>query len=121
MAIEDAWAVVDALADPETLYVFGVIAAGATHVGMKTQQGTRSTRYVTTFGVQRQTSLSREVVESAAARLKAVGLLDVSVDEERGYESWRVSEATLAAAAGERFGWAETNQGTEPEAGPPAC
>lgn len=101
MAIEDAWAVVDALADPETLYVFGVIAVGATHVGMKTEPGTRSMRYVTTFGVQRQTSLSREVVESAAARLKAVGLLDVVVDEERGYESWRVSEAALAAAAGE--------------------
>jgi hypothetical protein len=99
MAIEEAWAVVDALADPETLYVFGVIATDATHVGMKTESGTRSTRYVTTFGVQRQTSLSREVVESAAARLKAAGLLDVVVDEERGYESWRVSEAALAAAA----------------------
>lgn len=121
MAIEDAWAVVGALADPETLYVFGVIAADATHIGMQTQPGTRSTRYVTTFGVQRQTSLSREVVESAAARLKAVGLLDVMVDEERGYESWRVNEAALAAAAGEAVGRAETDQGTEPETALPAC
>jgi hypothetical protein len=99
MAIEDARALIAALADPETLYVFGVIAAGATHIGMKTQPGTRSTRYVTVFGVMRQTSLSREVVEAAAARLKATGVLNVSVDQERGYESWRVSEAALAAAA----------------------
>lgn len=89
---------IDALADPETLYVFGAIAAGATHVGMKTRSGTRSTRYVTVFGVMRETSLSREVVEAAAARLTATGVLDVVVDQERGYESWRVSEAALAAA-----------------------
>ena len=99
MAVEDAGVVIDALADPEVLYVFGVIAVGATHVGMQTQPGTRSTRYVTPFGVMRQTSLSREVVEAAAARLKAAGVLDVVVDEERGYESWRVSEDALAAAS----------------------
>lgn len=78
--------------------MFGVIAAGATHVGIKTQPGTRSTRYVTVFGVMRERSMSREVVEAAGARLKATGVLEVSVDQERGYESWRVSEAALAAA-----------------------
>jgi len=99
MAIEDGRVLIAALADAETLYVFGVIAAGATHVGMRTEPGTRSTRYVTVFGVMRETSLAREVVEAAAARLKATGVLEVSVDDERGYESWRVSEAALAAAA----------------------
>lgn len=52
----------------------------------------------------RETSLSRDVVEAAAARLKRVGLLEVLVDDERGYESWRVSEAALATAAAESEG-----------------
>jgi hypothetical protein len=63
-------------------------------------EGTRSTPYVTPFDLMRQTSLSREVVEAAAGRLKQAGLLEVLVDDERGYESWRVSEAALAAAVG---------------------
>jgi hypothetical protein len=35
----------------------------------------------------------------AAERLKRAGLLESLVDDERGYESWRVSEAALATAA----------------------
>jgi len=99
MAIKDAQAVIDALADPQTLYVFGVIAARATRVGMSTSDGTRSTPYVTLFGLMRETSLSRDVVEAVAKRLKLAGLLEVLVDNERGYESWRISEAALAAAS----------------------
>jgi hypothetical protein len=99
MAIRDAQAVIDALADPQTLFVFGVIAARTTKVGMKTQPGTRSTPYVTPFGLMRETSLSREVVEAAAGQLKRAGLLEVCVDDERGYESWRISEAALVAAS----------------------
>src|SRR4029450_12004015 len=95
MAIRDARAVIDALADPQTLYVFGVIAVRTTKVGMKTSPGTSSTPYVTPFGLMRETSLSREVVEAAATRLKGAGLVEVLVDDERGYESWRVSEAAL--------------------------
>jgi biotin operon repressor len=53
---------------------------------------------VTPFGLMRQTSLSRDVVEDAAARLRQAGLLEVLVNDERGYESWRISEAALAAA-----------------------
>ena len=59
VAINDARAVIDALADPETLYVFGVIAAGTSKLGMSTSDGTRSTPYVTPFGLMRETSLSR--------------------------------------------------------------
>lgn len=47
----------------------------------------------------RETALSRDVVEAAAERLKRAGLLEALVDDERGYESWRISEAALAAAA----------------------
>lgn len=53
---------------------------------------------MTPFGLMRETSLSRDVVEVAAERLKRAGLLEVLVDDERGYESWWISEAALAAA-----------------------
>ena len=99
MAIGDARAVIEALADPQTLYVFGVIAARTSKLGMDPSPGTRSTPYVTPFGLMRETSLSRDLVEAAAGGLKRAGLLEVLVDDERGYESWRVSEDALAAAA----------------------
>jgi hypothetical protein len=46
--------------------------------------GVQSTPYVTPFGLMRETSLSRDVVEAAAAGLTWAGLLEVLVDEERG-------------------------------------
>jgi hypothetical protein len=98
VVINDARAVIDALADPETLYVFGVVAARTAKLGLRVSERAGSTPYVTPFGLMRETSLSRDVVEAAAERLKRAGLLEVLVDE-RGYESWRVSEAALAAAA----------------------
>jgi hypothetical protein len=99
MAIRDAQAVIDALADPQALYVFGVIVARTSKVGMKTSKGTRMTPYVTPFGLMRETSLSKDAVEAAAARLKRAGLVQVLVDDEGGYESWRISEAALAGAS----------------------
>ena len=39
----------------------------------------------------------RDVVERAVERLKEAGLLEVLADDERGYESWRINEASLAA------------------------
>ena len=99
VAINDACAVIGALADPEMLYVFGVVAARTSKLGLECSDRVRSTPYVTPFGLMRETSLSREVVEAAAGRLKRAGLLEVLVDDDQGYESWRVSEAALAAAA----------------------
>lgn len=100
VAIKDARAVVDALADPQTLYVFGVIAARTSKLGMGTSGAAWTTPYVTPLGLVRETSLARDVVEAAAERLKLAGLVEVLVDDERGYESWRISEAALAAASG---------------------
>ena len=57
------------------------------------------TSYITPFGLEKKTSLPRDVIEKAAGRLKAAGLLEVLADEQRGYESWRVSEGALAAAS----------------------
>ncbi|MGC1732378.1 MAG: hypothetical protein WA731_06860 [Pseudonocardiaceae bacterium] len=51
-------------------------------------------------GLMRETSLPRDVVEAAAECLQLAGLVEVRVDDERGYESWRISEAALAAASG---------------------
>jgi hypothetical protein len=99
VAINDARAVVDALADPETLYVFGVVAARTSRLGLRVSDRAGSTPYVTPFGLMRETALSRDVVEAAAERLKRAGLLEALFDDERGYESWRINEAALAAAA----------------------
>ncbi|MGH3548837.1 MAG: hypothetical protein ACRDQU_12155, partial [Pseudonocardiaceae bacterium] len=96
MAIDDARAVVAALAEPETLLVFGVLAVRTSRLRVSMSDCSRSTSYVTPFGLMRETSLSREVVEAAATRLKRAGLLEVLVDDEGGYESWRISEAALA-------------------------
>ena len=99
MAINDARAVIEALADPEALYVFGVVAARTSKLRLPVEERAGSTPYVTPFGLVRETSLSRDAVEAAAERLKRAGLLEPLVDDERGYESWRISEAALAAAA----------------------
>jgi DNA-binding transcriptional ArsR family regulator len=98
VAVNDARAVIEALADPEALYVFGVVAARTSKLGLPVKERAGTTPYVTPFGLMRETSLSREVVEAAAERLKRAGLLESLVDDEQGYESWRVSEAALAAA-----------------------
>ena len=70
MAINDARAVFGALADPETLYVFGVIVARTSKLKLPVSERAGSTPYVRPFGLVRETSLSREVVEAAAGRLK---------------------------------------------------
>ena len=99
VAIMDVRAVIVALADSETLYVFGVIAARTSKLGLRVSERAGSTPYLTPFGLMRETSLSRDVVDAAAERLKRAGLLEALVDDERGYESWRISETALAAAA----------------------
>ena len=76
-----------------------MIAARTSKLHTSGSDGTRSTPYVTPYGVMRETSLSREVVEAAAERLARAGLLEVRGEAEQGYESWRISEAALAAAS----------------------
>jgi hypothetical protein len=101
MAVADARVMICALAEPEALLVFGVIAAATSRARLLDEFGNpvSGTSYITPFGLVKKTSLPRGVIEKAAAGLKRAGLLEVLVDEERGYESWRVSEAALAAAA----------------------
>jgi hypothetical protein len=101
MAVRDARVMVCALAEPVALLVFGVIAAATSKARLldEFENPVSGTSYITPFGLVKKTSLPRDVVEEAAAGLKRAGLLEVLVDEERGYESWRVSEAALAAVS----------------------
>ena len=78
---------IDALADPERLYVFGVVAARTSKLRLKASDGAGTTPYVTPFGLMRETELSRDVIEAAARRRKRASLLKALVDDERGYET----------------------------------
>jgi hypothetical protein len=101
MVVKDARAMIGALAEPEALLVFGAIVT-ATSAARRLDEFGRpvsGTSYITPFGLAKKTSLPRDAIEEAARRLKRAGLLEVLVDDERGYESWRVSEAALSAAA----------------------
>lgn len=101
MVIRDARVVIGALAEPEALLVFGAIATATSTARVLSNLGlpTSGVSYVTPFGLAKDTSLPRDVIEAAAGRLKRAGLLEVLVDEERGYESWRIDEAALAAVS----------------------
>lgn len=89
-----------ALAQPEALLVFGAIAAATSGARLRDELGhPPSGTYVTPFGLEKKTSLPREVIEQAAGRLKRAGLLEVLPDEQGRYESWRIDEAALATAS----------------------
>jgi hypothetical protein len=101
MAIEDARVMIAALAQPEALLVFGAIAAATSGARLRDELGhpPSGTSYVTPFGLEKKTSLPRDVIEQAAGRLKRAGLLEILPDEQGRYESWRINEAALAAAS----------------------
>lgn len=99
VAMEDARVMIGALADPEALLVFGTIVTATSWARRRreSERSASSSAYITPFGLVKQTSLPRDVVERAVERLKEAGLLEVFADDERGYESWRINEASLAA------------------------
>lgn len=99
VAMEDARVMIGALADPEALLVFGTIVTATSWARRRreSERSASSSAHITPFGLVKQTSLPRDVVERAVERLKEAGLLEVLADDERGYESWRINEASLAA------------------------
>jgi hypothetical protein len=102
MSVDEARMVVAALAEPEVLLVFGAIVTATSRARLLNELGhpMEENSYITPFGLAKKTSLPRDVIERAAQRLKRVGLLEVLPDAfGRGFESWRVNEATLAAAS----------------------
>jgi biotin operon repressor len=102
MAVTDARAMIGALAEPQALLVFAAIVTATSTARLLDGSGhpVSGTSYITPFGLQKKTSLPREAIERAARRLKQAGLLEVLADEQRGYESWRVSETALATVIG---------------------
>jgi hypothetical protein len=101
MAISDAHVMITALAEPETLLVFVAIATATSKARLLSELGhpISGTSYITSVGLEKSTSLPRDVIEEAAQRLKRAGLLEAITDKQRGYESWRINEAGLAAAS----------------------
>ena len=91
----DARAVIAVLAQPEALLVFGAIVVATSRARRLDRMGHVPVRnsYITPFGLAKDTSLSRAVIERAAGQLKRVGLLEVLPDEDGRYESWRVNQA----------------------------
>jgi hypothetical protein len=102
MAVGDAREMIAVLAEPAALLVFGAIVTSTSTARLLNEMGYPSsgTSYITPFGLEKTTSLSREAIEKAARALVGVGLLEVLPDRRRRYDSWRVNEAALAAASG---------------------
>jgi hypothetical protein len=101
MAVGDAREMIAVLAEPAALLVFGAIVTSTSTARLLNELGYPSsgTSYITPFGLEKTTSLPREVIEKAARALVGVGLLEVLPDRRRGYDSWRINEAALAAAS----------------------
>lgn len=83
MVIRDARVMIAALAEPEALLVFGAIVTATSRARLLDELGhpMSGTSYITPFGLEKKTSLPRDVIEKAAQRLKQAGLLEVLVDE----------------------------------------
>jgi hypothetical protein len=103
VAEHDAAVIIDALAEPVTLLVFGAIVTATStahpHQARHSAPNTIATTYITPFGLQQQLSLSRIAIEWAAERLEQAGLLEIVTDHERGYDGWRINEAALTAVS----------------------
>jgi len=99
--VDDARVMIAALAQPEALLVFGAIATATSKARLLDELGypMSMTSYITPFGLEKKTSLPRDVIENAARRLERAGLLEALPDNQRGYDSWRINEAALAAVS----------------------
>jgi len=99
--VDDARVMIAALAQPEALLVFGAIATATSKARLLDELGHPMSRtsYITPFGLEKKTSLPRDVIEKAARRLERAGLLEALPDKQRGYDSWRINEAALAAVS----------------------
>ena len=66
---------IGALADPEALLVFGTIVTATSWACRRreSERSASSSAYITPFGLVKQISLPRDVVERAVERLKEAG------------------------------------------------
>ena len=87
---------INVLADPETLLVFSgiVMVTSKARVWSETGSPIYGISYITLHGLERKTSLPRDVIKKAIQRLEQAGLLEAN--EQR--DGWRVNETALVAA-----------------------
>jgi len=87
---------INVLADPETLLVFSgiVIVTSKARLWSETGSPISGTSYITLHGLERRTSLPRDVIKKALQRLEQAGLLEANVQR----DAWRVNETALVAA-----------------------
>ncbi len=87
---------INVLADPETLLVFSgiVMVTSKARVWSETGSPISGTSYITLHGLERRTSLPRDVIKKALQRLEQAGLLEATEQ----CNGWRVNETALVAA-----------------------
>jgi len=101
MTEPDATAMIGALTDPDALVVFAAIVVATSDTCRLAEMGYShrgGISWVTPFGLQKRTGLSREAIDRAAATLEQVGMLLAQPDHQHGYTSWRPNKPTLTTA-----------------------
>lgn len=102
MTEPDATAMIGALTDPDALVVFAAIVVAISDTCRLAEMGYShggGISWVTPFGLQKRTALSREAIDSAAATLEQAGMLVAQPDHQHGYTSWRPNKPALTTAA----------------------
>ena len=98
----DATAMIGALTDADALVVFAAIVVATSDTCHLAEMGYShggGISWVTPFGLQKRTGLSRETIDRAAAGLELAGMLLAQTDHQHGYTSWRPNKPALSAAA----------------------
>lgn len=91
-----------ALAEPDTLVVFAAIVVSTSDTCRTAAMGYHSgggISWVTPFGLQKRTGLTRETIEDAALHLEQAGLIKAQTSPGAGYTNWRPDDAAINAAA----------------------
>ena len=102
MTEPDATAMIGALTDPDALVVFAAIVVATSETCRLAEMGYShggGISWVTPFGLQKRTALSREAIDRAAATLEQAGMLLTQPDHQHGYTSWRPNKPALTIAA----------------------
>lgn len=102
MTEPDATAMIGALTAPDALVVFAAIVVATSDTCGLAEMGYShggGISWVTPFGLQKRTGLSRDAIDGAAAALEHADMLLAQPDRQHGYTSWRPNKTALITAA----------------------
>jgi len=102
MTEPDARAMIAALTEPDALVVFAAITVATSNACRDAEMGYSTgggVSWVTPFGLQKRTGLSRDTIEQTASLLERARLLKAQDNDSGRYTSWRIDEAALTTAA----------------------